>query len=220
MIRAKTPIALLTVSALALAGCMDPGPEPANGNSRAQNGALIGAGLGAVLGATRQSGSGRVRSAVVGAAVGAGVGALIGNELDKQAEELRAGLGNDVQVVNQGDRLVVTMPQDILFATDSATLRADLQSDLHVLARSLQDYPGTTVDVIGHTDNVGDAGYNQGLSTRRANSVAAILISRGVSNSRVRAYGRGEAEPVASNLTAEGRQQNRRVEIVIWPADA
>lgn len=220
MIRARTPIAILTVSAMTLAGCMDPGPEPANGNTRAQNGALIGAGLGALLGATRESGSDRVRNAAIGAAVGAGVGAIIGNELDKQAAELRSGLGNDVQVVNQGDRLIVTMPQDILFATDSSTLRPDLRSDLHVLAQSLQDYPNTTVDVIGHTDNVGDASYNQGLSNRRANSVASVLISRGVNAGRVRAYGRGEAEPVASNLTPDGRQQNRRVEIVIWPQNA
>lgn len=220
MIRAKFHIAAVTVGAMTLAGCMDPGPEPANGNTRAQNGALIGAGLGALLGATVESGNNRVRNAAIGAAVGAGVGALVGNELDRQAEELRADLGDDVQVVNQGDRLVVTMPQDILFATDSASLRSDLQSDLRVLARSLQDYPDTTIDVIGHTDNVGEAGYNQGLSTRRANSVASLLVSQGVASGRVRAYGRGEEEPVATNLTPEGRQQNRRVEIVIWPANA
>jgi outer membrane protein OmpA-like peptidoglycan-associated protein len=114
--------------------------------------------------------------------------------------------------------LVVTLPQDILFATDSAVVRSGLQSDLGALARNLQDYPSTTVQVIGHTDNVGDAGYNQDLSSRRASSVSTILTANGVASYRIQSYGRGEDAPVATNLTPEGRAQNRRVEIIISPA--
>ena len=213
----KTPITLLVVGSFALTACMDPGPEPANGNTRTQNGALIGAGIGALLGATRESGSDRFKNAAIGAAVGAGAGALIGNALDKQAAELRGSMGNEVKIVNTGSELIVTMPQDILFNVDSANVRSDLRSDLRALAANLQDYPNTTVDVLGHTDNTGTAAYNQNLSSRRASAVAAVLMDAGVAPSCVRAFGRGEDEPVASNLTAEGRHQNRRVEIVIRP---
>ncbi len=213
----KTPVILLAAGSFALAGCMDPRPEPKNGNTRAQNGALIGAGLGALLGATRESGNDRVKNAVVGAAIGAGVGAIIGNELDKQAEELRGSMSDDVKIVNAGDHLVVTMPQDILFDVDSTYVRPDLRSDLGKLAANLRKYPNSTVDVFGHTDNTGAASYNQNLSTRRAQAVASVLVNSGVAQSRVRAIGRGEDEPIATNLTAEGRRLNRRVEIVIRP---
>ena len=109
------------------------------------------------------------------------------------------------------------MPQDILFATDSAALRPDLQSDLRTVAQSLLAYPNTTVQVIGHTDNTGDASYNLNLSQRRAASVANVLISQGVPGFRVQTFGRGEDQPIADNLTPEGRARNRRVEIVILP---
>jgi len=213
----KTPVILLVAGSFALSGCLDPGPEPKNGNTRTQNGALIGAGLGAVFGATRESGSDRVKNAAIGAAIGAGVGAIIGNQLDKQAAELRGSMSNDVKIVNTGDRLVVTMPQDILFDVDSTYVRPDLRSDLGKLAANLRKYPNTTVDVVGHTDNTGAASYNQNLSSRRASAVAAVLMDSGVTPSRVRSYGRGEDEPIATNLTVEGRHQNRRVEIVIRP---
>jgi outer membrane protein OmpA-like peptidoglycan-associated protein len=111
----------------------------------------------------------------------------------------------------------VTLPQDILFDTDSATLTGALQSDLSALARNLNAYPGTTVTVVGHTDNVGDAEYNQNLSRRRAQAVTSVLISSGVSPERIRTLGQGESAPIADNLTPEGRRQNRRVEIVINP---
>lgn len=214
----KTPLILLAAGSIALTGCMDPGPEPANGNTRTQNGALIGAGLGALLGATKESGSDRFKNAAIGAAIGAGVGAIVGNQLDKQAAELRGSMGNDVKIVNTGDRLIVTMPQDILFATDSALVRGDLRSDLQTLAANLRSYPDTTIDVLGHTDNTGAADYNQNLSARRASAVAAVLMDAGVRPSRIRSFGRGEDEPVATNQTAAGRHQNRRVEIVIRPA--
>ena len=120
-------------------------------------------------------------------------------------------------ITNTGDRLIVTLPNDILFAVDDATVRPDLQRDLRALAGNLQAYPNSTVQIVGHTDSDGDAAYNLGLSQRRAQSVANVLVAAGVSGSRLQTIGRGEDQPVADNLTAQGKAQNRRVEIVILP---
>ncbi|MFZ5963137.1 OmpA family protein [Thalassococcus sp. BH17M4-6] len=220
MTRAKTSLLTASVALLGLTACTS-GPlmDPNDPNRQAKQGALIGAGVGAVAGALAGNDPEERRAnALGGAIVGAAGGAIIGNQLDKQEAALRAQMGNDnVTIQNTGDRLIVTLPQDILFATDSATVRSDLQADLRTVAQNLNQYPNTTVQVIGHTDNTGDAGYNQSLSQRRAQSVAGILIANGVSSGRIQSIGRGEDAPIASNLTPEGRQQNRRVEIVILP---
>jgi outer membrane protein OmpA-like peptidoglycan-associated protein len=218
--RVKTPLILSLAGIMALGACTTGPMIPENDpNRQAKQGALIGAGLGAITG--RLAGGDDVgernRATVAGALVGAAAGAAIGNQLDKQEAELRQQLGSDSSVRNTGDRLIVTMPQDILFATDSATLRPDLQRDIRTVASSLRAYPDTRVQVIGHTDNTGDAGYNLDLSQRRASSVAGVLISQGVSSGRIQTFGRGEDQPIASNLTPEGRARNRRVEIVILP---
>jgi len=109
------------------------------------------------------------------------------------------------------------MPQDLLFAIDSAAVRPDLRADLNTVAASLLRYPNSRIEVVGHTDNTGTAAYNQDLSQRRAVAVASILRESGVPGSRIVAYGRGFDQPVASNQTAAGRAQNRRVEIIIRP---
>lgn len=213
----KAPFAWATASVLAISACA-PLTDPNNPNRNTQQGALIGAAAGALVGvAAGDDPEERRRGAAIGAAVGAGGGALIGQRLDRQEAALRASLGSNVGITNTGEQLIVTMPQDILFATDSATLTGSLQSDLRALATNLNQYPNTTVNVIGHTDSTGDASYNQGLSQRRAQAVASTLVSSGVASSRINAFGRGETSPVASNDTAIGRQQNRRVEIVITP---
>ena len=111
----------------------------------------------------------------------------------------------------------MSLPQDLLFATDSFSVRPDLQNDLYTVAGNLQNYPASTIQVIGHTDSDGDAVYNQQLSERRAGSVAGILMNAGVTPSRLQTIGRGESQPVASNLNETGKAQNRRVEIVILP---
>ncbi len=208
MIRLKKPFIALTLSAFALAACETTGP-------RQNNGAAIGAALGGLFGATRPGGN--LGTAAVGAVAGGLIGGAIGQELDRQAGDLRQAMGNDVKVVNTGSELVVTMPNDILFATGSATVGPILQQDLAALARNLMDYPNSTIQVVGHTDNVGDATYNLSLSRQRAAAVAAILIANGVPASRITTIGRGEDQPIASNLSAAGRQQNRRVEIIIRP---
>lgn len=205
---------LASAAALALlAGCTD----PTTGDlSRSQTGALTGAVAGAVLG--RNVGGGdRTRNMIIGTGVGAIAGGLIGQNLDRQAAELRRDLGGNVGVVNTGQEIVVTMPQDILFAVDSAALRPDLRRDLQTVASSLLSYPDTTIIVTGHTDNTGSAAYNQSLSERRAGAVSGELIANGVPARRVVARGAGLTQPVASNATPQGRAQNRRVEIVIRP---
>ncbi|MAU51875.1 MAG: hypothetical protein CMN17_05740 [Roseovarius sp.] len=218
MIRAnKTLLALSGAALLGVAACTDPnqvggGADP---NQRTRSGAIIGGIIGAGTGAAVSDN--RATGALLGGAIGALGGAAIGNALDRQAAELRQQLDNDVGIVNTGDRLILTMPQDILFATDSFTVAPSLRDDLFKVAQSLQKYPDTTVQVVGHTDSTGSASYNQTLSERRANAVADVLLEGGVPFSRVRAIGRGEDQPVASNLTPEGRAQNRRVEIVILP---
>lgn len=211
-------ISLGLVSAVGLAACEPAYMQDPNQN-RTRDGAVIGGMLGAFLGANADNDN-QGRNALLGAAAGAAVGGVIGSSLDRQAADLRAEMANENIVIdNQGDQLLVTMPQGILFDTDSAALRASLQSDLRALARNVQRYPDSTIDVIGHTDNSGSAEYNQDLSARRATAVAGVLLEQGVAPSRVRSFGRGEAEPVATNLTAEGRQQNRRVEIIIRPTN-
>ncbi|CAG0909486.1 unnamed protein product, partial [Cyprideis torosa] len=216
MLRAKSLLLLPTIALIGLTACTTGPDDP---NRKAKQGALIGAAAGAITGrlAGGDDKGERNRATVAGAILGAGGGAAIGNQLDKQEAELRQQLGNDTLIQNTGDRLIVTMPQDILFATDSASLRPDLQSDIRTVARSLLNYPDTTVQVIGHTDNTGEAGYNLELSKRRAQSVTSVLISEGVPGGRLISIGRGEDQPIASNLTPEGRTQNRRVEIVILP---
>ncbi len=215
MTRMKYPTLILAAGALALSACTDPAYQQGGERQRTGQGAAIGAGIGAVLGGTRESGSDRVKNAAVGAVVGGLIGGAIGNALDKQAAELQRDLGNDVAVIRQGNELIVRMPQDILFATDSAALQPTLRNDLYTLASSLNRYPDTTVVVVGHTDNTGSAAYNQSLSERRANSVQLALVQAGVSPSRVRAFGAGEDQPIATNQTYEGRALNRRVDIRI-----
>jgi outer membrane protein OmpA-like peptidoglycan-associated protein len=219
MIRARHSILVLSgVSLLAVTACTDPAMV-GNGDNpyqKTQQGALLGGLIGAGLGAAVSDD--RAKGALIGGALGAAGGATYGSMLDKQEAELRQQLDdNRVQITNTGDRLIVTLPQDILFDVDSASVRAGLRDDLMTVASSLRDYPDSTVQVVGHTDNTGDAGYNQQLSERRANAVADVLMDGGVAFSRIQTFGRGENQPVADNLTDAGRAQNRRVEIVILP---
>ncbi|MCJ8138788.1 OmpA family protein [Falsirhodobacter halotolerans] len=215
----KTPIAIGAVAFLGLAACQDPyGTGVGNSayaNQRTTAGAATGAIIGGVLGA--QSGSNRDAKIAGGAIVGGILGSAIGAQMDRQAAALRASTSSNVGVRNTGNELVVTMPQDILFATNSASLRPDLQADLRAVAQNLIQYPNSNIQIVGHTDNTGSASLNQNLSERRAGAVAQTLISSGVPSNRVSSYGMGFNQPVASNATAAGRAQNRRVDIVIRP---
>jgi len=214
MSRKRSALLLASASLLALAGCVDPNnPQPER--SRTTEGAVIGGLVGALTGVA--SGGNRGARGVVGGIAGAAAGAAIGNALDRQAQELAATMDDRVSIVNTGSELIVTLPQDILFEVDSTFVGPVLRDDLRALSGSLQRYPDTNVVVIGHTDSTGSAEYNQDLSQRRAAAVSRILVEAGTDPYRVRSIGRGEDEPVASNLSPEGRAQNRRVEIVIRP---
>lgn len=210
-------VALLGAS-LGLAACTDPATIGTPG-SNTQQGAILGGLIGAGVGAIAND-SDRGLGAVTGALVGATAGGVIGNRLDAQERELRASLDNNISIVNTGDRLIVSLPNDLTFATDSAAINPTMQADLRDVAQSLVRYPDSTVQVIGHADSDGSAEYNQDLSERRANAVADQIQAGGVPYNRLQVLGRGEDQPVASNLTPEGKAQNRRVEIVIIPTAA
>ncbi len=219
MIPKKPAIAAMS-AVVALAACNDPAQLGSSSgvHRNAAQGALLGGAVGAGLTAVT---GGSATNVAAAAAVGAVAGGLIGNRLDKQAADLRGQLASDdITVTNTGDKLVVSLPQDITFDTDSATVRPSLRSDLNKVAGNLLEYPDSSVQVIGHTDNEGSAEYNLGLSQKRSNSVADILQSDGVTYDRLQISGRGEEQPIASNLTPEGRAQNRRVEIVVIPTSS
>ncbi len=220
MFYSKISLAAALSGVLVLGACTDPGSlvaQPGDPKQKTKNGALIGAGAGALLGALISDDGDRGDGALIGAVLGGAVGAGVGYSLDKQEAELRQQLDSDVVITNTGDRLIVTLPQDILFATDSTAVQDAIRDDLRALSQNVQKYPNSSLQIVGHTDWDGDASYNQQLSEGRARAVANILIANGVPQSRVQTFGRGEDQPVATNLTPEGKAQNRRVEIVILP---
>lgn len=217
MIR-KTPKTILLASAavLALASCTDPAYVTGESKSKEKDGAIIGGLLGGFIGAT----TGSAKNAAVGAAAGAIVGTAIGSVLGDQKKDLDASMANnEIDVVNTGTQLIVVLPQGILFDSDSATVKSSLNAELSALAANLQKYPSSTVSIYGHTDNTGTAEHNLALSQRRADAVKAQFVANGVSGGRLTAVGKGEDSPVASNLTEEGKAENRRVEIVINPTN-
>jgi outer membrane protein OmpA-like peptidoglycan-associated protein len=212
----KTPILLSTAALLGLTACVEPQYNAADPNARTRTGAVLGGLTGAVIGATQSDEE--LGGAIIGGLVGAAAGGAIGATLDRQAADLNRSIANpNVSVTNFGDYLVVNMPQDLLFASDSSSLRSDLQGDIRAVGQNLVQYPNSRIEVIGHTDNTAAAAYNQQLSQDRANAVAVVLQSAGVPSARISTFGRGEDQPVTSNLTPEGRAQNRRVEIIIRP---
>lgn len=210
-----------SAGALVLAGCTTTDPytgETVRSNTR--TGAVAGAVGGALLGYltnTSDSEEGRT-NALIGAGVGALAGAAVGNYMDRQQAAMREELaGSGVNVVRQGDNLILQMPSDVTFAYDRADVQPQFFPVLDDVARVLNQYNQTTVDIVGHADSTGSDSYNQGLSERRASSVASYLISRNVIRERLYVAGMGERAPIASNDTDAGRAQNRRVEIVIRP---
>lgn len=185
--------------------------------SKAAKGAGIGALTGAVAGALSESGKDRRRAALKGAVLGGAVGGGIGYYMDVQEAKLRQQLeGTGVRVVRNGDVIQLVMPGNITFDTNSAAIRADFFSVLDSVALVLAEYDKTAIRISGHTDSTGSDSYNQRLSQQRAGSVGTYL-SRKVDAGRIQAVGYGESSPVASNDTAAGRQQNRRVELELMP---
>lgn len=179
----------------------------------------VGAGVGAATGAVIGGAVGGGRGAAVGGAIGAGAGAAAGYNWQTIKEKLGiATRDSGVQVSEQKDGLKVNVPGSISFATGSASIEPRLFPTLDRIASTLNEYPASTVTVVGHTDSMGDAQANQELSARRAAAVADYLVQRGVQRSRIVVQGRGENEPIADNTSDAGRAQNRRVEMLIRPA--
>ncbi len=211
----KPSLTFAVAASLGLTACVDSATRIQDPNYRAETGVAAGAVGGAVLGSFFKNDK---NGALHGAILGGIAGGLVGNSLDQQAQEMRTSLGNpNVTVTNAGAYLLVNLPDDALFATGSATLRPDLQREIRSVANNLLSYPNSSIEVVGHTDNVGSAASNFDLSQRRAGSVANILIGAGVPPRRIAVSGRGEDQPVATNLSEAGRAQNRRVEIIIRP---
>lgn len=188
--------------------------------SNTEKGAAAGAGAGGAVGAIigKATGDNTAKGAIIGAVVGGTAGAIIGQRMDKQAKELDEEL-EGAEVTRVGEGIKVTFDNALLFDFDSAELRASARENLSDLAGSLQEYPNTDVLIVGHTDSTGPEDYNFRLSERRASSAAAYLIEQGLQPSRITTLGRGESEPVASNETEAGRQQNRRVEVAIYASE-
>ncbi|MBW2280001.1 MAG: OmpA family protein [Deltaproteobacteria bacterium] len=183
--------------------------------SKTQKGALLGTLAGAVAGAAIGGKDHRAGGALIGAAAGAVAGGLIGNYLDKQAEELDAIPGAEVE--RRDDSLLVNFQSSLLFDTGQSSLQPGAYDRMRSLARTLNNYPKSRVIIKGHTDSSGDERFNQTLSEERAGTVRNFLISEAVAPGRMTAIGFGEQMPVATNNTPAGRQQNRRVEIEIRP---
>lgn len=183
----------------------------------------IGAGIGAVSGAmiglmTARNSKDRQRNALIGAGVGALAGGSIGYYMDVQEAKLRQRLRDSgVSVTRAGNQIILNMPGNITFASNSSDINSGFYEVLNSVAVVLNEYEKTTLDVIGHTDSVGSESYNQKLSEKRALSVADYLVSQKVLSARVLVDGRGETQPIASNDTPEGRSKNRRVTIEINP---
>ncbi|MFZ4456422.1 MAG: OmpA family protein [Bacteroidales bacterium] len=213
MKRSNVFVSLLLSAALLFSGC--------SSMSNMGKGTLLGAGAGAALGAgigaLAGKGKGAVIGAAIGTAVGAGAGALIGKKMDKQKAELEALQGaktEEIVDVNGLKGLKVTFDSGILFQTGKSELSADSRAALSQFASSIKGNPQTDILIQGHTDNTGSDKVNIPLSEKRAASVSSFLKAQGASN-KIVASGAGSTKPVADNASAEGRTQNRRVEVFI-----
>ena len=219
---AKITVVGVSIAALlGAAACTTTDPyRSAPQRNNTGTGAIAGALGGALLGYltnTSNSEQGR-KNALIGAGIGALGGAAVGQYMDRQQRALEAELsGTGVGVARQGDNLVLRMPADVTFATNQADVQPRFYATLDDVARVLNEYDRSVIDIIGHADSDGADAYNLDLSRRRASSVAQYLVGQGLLAGRVFVDGKGESQPIASNATAEGKAMNRRVEILIRP---
>jgi outer membrane protein OmpA-like peptidoglycan-associated protein len=202
---------VVIVLAVSLAGCKT--------MNKSQKGAVIGGASGGVVGGVVGRAVGNTAmGAIIGATVGGVGGAIIGRQMDKQAEEIAKEMG-DVDVIREGEAIVIRFKEKVLFAYDRSDLSTDAKASLDKLKTTLLKYPETNITVIGHTDSRGTRKYNQTLSENRANSVTNYTSQNGIDNNRLTAIGKGETDPIATNDTEEGSASNRRVEFVITAND-
>ena len=210
----KKTIAILACAMTVLTGCATLNNLAKGSLIGGVGGGAVGAGVGAAIGGDK----GAAIGAAIGTAVGAGAGAIIGNVMDKKAEELAALEAAQVETVEDANGLKaikVTFDSGILFATNKSNLSAEAKSNLKKFADEMKDLSDTDITIYGHTDNTGSAEVNERLSLQRANAVSAELQADGIAKSRITTEGKSFTMPVADNSTAEGRAQNRRVEVFI-----
>ena len=216
----KAAVLCILAASVALGGCA------ADGTSRPftnlESGALIGAVGGAVIGAVAYR-KNRTKGAIVGAVGGGIAGGAVGAYMDAQKRDLEKNLAQEIQsgqarvekLPNEAVR--ITMTNQTAFETNSSEIKPGFRSTMDKLADVVTRYGKTTLTIVGHTDNVGADTYNQGLSERRALSVAQYFESKRVDPVRLATSGKGESQPLASNGSESGRQANRRVEIYVEP---
>lgn len=198
---------ILCISIAFLVGC---------GSSNAVKGGAAGAGGGGVIGGVVGHELGNTAlGAIIGASIGGTAGALIGRHMDKQAEEMRQDMQN-ARIERVGEGIKITFESGILFDTDSSELLPVAKGNIESLVTILNKYPDTNILIEGDTDSKGTEEHNQALSERRAQSVATYQQTLGIPGSRISTVGLGEMNPIASNETEYGRQQNRRVEVAIF----
>lgn len=209
----------LLMSILALVMLVSCAIDPYTGQSKVSNtakGGVLGAAGGAIIGGIAGGGKG----ALIGAAAGGVTGAGVGGYMDLQAKALRQELqGTGVSVKTVGEKIVLVMPGNITFSTNSYTIKDSFKPVLTSVSKVLKKYDKTYVQIVGYTDNTGTASINNTLSYNRANAVANYLKLKGVSANRMLIEGKGSKNPIASNSTAAGREQNRRVEITLVQAE-
>jgi outer membrane protein OmpA-like peptidoglycan-associated protein len=210
-------ITILRLSSLLVLSFLFTGCDSVKNANNTQKGAGIGVAAGALIGGIigNNTGIGTAGGALIGAAVGGGTGALIGNSMDKQAREIDQALpGADVERVGEGIRLVLK-EDAVRFDLNKSSLTSQAKANLDKLVPVFNSYADTNIEIFGYTDNTGKPEYNLTLSQKRAESVKAYLISKGLAASRFKTSGYGIADPIASNDTKEGQSQNRRVEFAI-----
>lgn len=208
--RHRIPLALLAL-ALFVGACSSLG--------NTEKGAIIGTGAGAAGGAAiGKAAGGTAEGAIIGAVVGGAAGAIIGNRMDTKAEELDEELEN-AEVERVGEGIKVTFDSGILFDFDSSDLRTEARVNLREFSESMTEFEESSILVVGHTDAKGSEEYNRKLSDRRSEAATNYIMEHGIAADRITSVGRGETEPVASNETEAGRQQNRRVEVAIFASE-
>ena len=220
-----TNLYLITFVALSLilSGCIQPNDPNKNTKQKAGIGAALGAVTGAIVGYQKDHKGGALRGALIGGAAGGALGAGAGYYMDKQQAEFEQQLAAEQQAHQieierlQNENLKITMNSEVSFDFNSSRLQPAFTQSLDKVADILNRYNQTSIEIVGHTDNVGSEVYNQQLSEKRAKAVGFALEDRGVAPSRVITTGRGESQPRATNTTEAGRQLNRRVEMLIIP---
>jgi outer membrane protein OmpA-like peptidoglycan-associated protein len=204
------------VGAMLLSGCSTTGNNIGGIEyDKAALGSVIGAaaGYGISKGNANKS-SQNNRAALIGAVVGGAAGVYLDNK-EKKLRQQMAGTGVEVNR-NPDGSVGLVMPGNITFDTNKSNIKPNFYSTLNKVAQTLTEDNKSAILVTGYTDNTGNDSINIPLSQARAQSVASYLSSQGISTTRINAQGHGAQNPIASNATASGREQNRRVEISIY----